>query len=220
MRILLVDDHTLFREALIYVLKQWDAQVIVLEASNAEQATKLISHAQHLDLVLLDLDLPDTNGLELLPQLHRQAPTIPIVVISGSESTQHIKLALNHGAAGYIPKSCSSYEMLTALRVVMVGDIYIPPNLLCKLKSIPGHAQTDNSIKQNFNQLTARQIEVLALMAQGMPNKVIARNLALAEGTVKLHVAAILKSLSATNRTQAVTEATKQGLFTKALDAG
>lgn len=214
MHVLLVDDHTLFREALIHVLHQLDSQAIVLEAANIEEARQLITHTRNLDLVLLDIDLPGIDGLTALPSLRDLAPTIPIVVLSGSEAPQHVKLALDNGAVGYIPKSCSSHEMLTALRLVLQGDVYIPPKLLSKLHESEQSlvATDDKSLPQSLL-LTTRQIEVLDLMAQGLPNKSIAKSLNMAEGTVKQHVVAILRVLGALNRTQAVAEATRRGWF-------
>lgn len=214
MHILLVDDHTLFREALLHVLKQLDSNVLVHEAANASEAAYLISHMRNLDLVLLDIELPGTDGLTALPELRELAPTVPIVVLSGSETSQHVQSALDKGAVGYIPKSSSGHEMLTALRIVLQGDIYLPPRLLGKLDA--GLADNGNATPQNA--LTARQIEVLELMSKGLPNKSIARNLNLAEGTVKLHVAAILRALGVSNRTQAVTEATRLGLVSAVIE--
>lgn len=213
MRILLVDDHTLFREALLHVLNQLDAEVVVLEAANVEEAAQFIFHTRNLDLVLLDIDLPRIDGLTALPDLRELAPTVPIVVLSGSESSAHIKQALDNGAVGYIPKSCGSHEMLAALHIVLQGDVYIPPRLLGKLET-PSLCLADCSDSHSSQSiLTARQIEVLELMAKGLPNKSIAKTLAVAEGTVKLHVAAILRALGVSNRTQAVTEASRLGLL-------
>lgn len=209
MYILLVDDHTLFREALLHVLKQLDESVIVLEAASAEEAAQLISHTHNLDLVLLDIDLPDVDGLTALPGLRELAPTIPIVVLSGSETPHHVKQALDHGAVGYIPKSCSSHEMLAALHIVLQGDIFLPPRLLGKLGT---PALTHASYKPTHSTLTTRQMEVLQLLAQGSPNKSIAKTLNLAEGTVKLHIAAIFRALNTCNRTEAVSEASRLGL--------
>ena len=104
MHILLVDDHTLFREALLHVLNQLDVQVVVLEAANVEEAAQLISHTRNLDLILLDIDLPGIDGLTALPDLRERVPTVPIVVLSGSEASEHVKRALDNGAVGYIPK--------------------------------------------------------------------------------------------------------------------
>lgn len=212
MHILIVDDHTLFREALLHVLNQLADNVLVHEAANTAEATSQLKHIRNLDLVLLDIDLPGQDGLSALPALRELAPTIPIVVLSGSENSQHVRTALDAGAIGYIPKSCSGHEMLAALRIVLQGDIYIPPRLLGNLDA-PQPASNEIHVTEAQNPLTSRQIEVLALMARGLPNKTIARTLQLAEGTVKLHVAAILRALNANNRTRAVTEAVRLGLL-------
>jgi two-component system nitrate/nitrite response regulator NarL len=213
MHILLVDDHTLFREALFHVLNQLDSQSVILEAADAREAAQVISHARNLDLVLLDIDLPGVDGLTALPGLRELAPTLPIVVLSGSEASVHVRLALDNGAVGYIPKSCSSHEMLAALRIVLQGDVFIPPRLLGKLEesSLSLKDSCDNNPSQTL--LTLRQVEVLELMMRGLPNKSIAKTLNVAEGTVKLHVAAILRILGVNNRTQAVTEASRLGLL-------
>ncbi|NOT12488.1 MAG: response regulator transcription factor [Methylococcaceae bacterium] len=212
MHILLIDDHTLFREALLHVLNQLDSQVIVIEAANIEEAAHLISHTRNLDLILLDIELPRVDGLSALPDLRERAPTVPIVVLSGSEASEHLKRALDNGAVGYIPKTCSSHEMIAALHIVLQGDVYIPPKLLGKLdvSSLSLESGPDNHMTSA--PLTARQLEVLELMVRGLPNKSIANTLNVAEGTVKLHVAAIMRALGARNRTQAVTEASRRGM--------
>lgn len=212
MHILLVDDHTLFREALIHVLKQLDEQVVVLEATDIAEATQFISHSRNIDLVLLDIDLPGLDGLTALPDLRELAPTVPIVVLSGSESALDVKRALNAGSVGYIPKSCSSHEMLTALNIIRQGDVFVPPKLLIKIENKTLNLEIADKKSDSHCLLTPRQIDVLKLMAKGFPNKSIANSLNVAEGTVKLHVAAILRTLGARNRTHAVTEASLRGL--------
>jgi DNA-binding NarL/FixJ family response regulator len=182
MHILLIDDHALFREALLFVLSRLDAHTVVHEAANIGEAAQLICHRHNLDLILLDIDLPEVDGLTALPGLRELAPTIPIVVLSGSEASAHVKRALDNGAVGYIPKSCSSHEMLAALRIVLQGDVYIPPRWLGKLgeSALPATVASHGGSAQAL--LTSRQIEVLELMAQGLPNKSIAKTLNLAEG--------------------------------------
>jgi DNA-binding NarL/FixJ family response regulator len=213
MHILLVDDHTLFREALIHVLNQLEQQAVVYEAADAEEAARLITHTRNLDLVILDIDLPCMDGLTALPMLRELAPTVPVVVLSGSESSQHVKKAIDQGAVGYIPKSCSSHEMLSALRIVLQGDIYIPPKLLGKVSLANFSTANSGDIEHSQSTLTARQVAVLDRMAKGLPNKSIARELNMAEGTVKLHVAAILRILNVRNRTEAVIKAAQLGLL-------
>lgn len=212
MHILLVDDHTLFREALLHVLNQLDEHVVVLEAADASEAMQLIANLRNLDLVLLDIDLPGVDGLTALPALRELAPTVPIVVLSGSENAIDVQRALDNGSVGYIPKSCSSHEMLSALHCVLQGDVFVPAKLLNKLGKESVIVETPEDKKQTQSLLTSRQVDVLELMAKGLPNKSIANTLDLAEGTVKLHVSAIIHALDARNRTHAVTEATRRGL--------
>lgn len=213
MHILLVDDHTLFREALLHVLNQLDTHVLIREASNAEEAAQLISRFANLDLILLDIDLPGVDGLTALPDLRELAPTVPIVVLSGSETTAHVTRSLENGAIGYIPKSCSSHEMLAALKLILEGEIYVPARLMGKLNAPILSGKSANTSEQLPVLLTSRQVEVLELMTKGLPNKSIARTLDVAEGTVKLHVAAILRTLGARNRTDAVMQASRLGVL-------
>jgi DNA-binding NarL/FixJ family response regulator len=201
MHILLVDDHTLFREALVHVLNQLSPQMVVHEAATMEEAIYCIANAHNLDLLLLDLDLPDADGLSALPNLRKLVPTVSIVVLSGSETCQHIRQAQNNGAVGYIPKTHSSHQMLAALRVILAGDVYFP----CYLQA--NNRPTHTTGKSEPSILTIRQHEVLQLMAQGLPNKSIAKALEVTEGTVKLHIVAVLQALDAHNRTEAVIKA-------------
>ena len=136
MRILLVDDHALFREALLHVLRQFDSTAVVIEAATAREAIRLAAHYHDLDLILLDLTLPGLNGLSALPELHELRPTAPLVILSASEDSADIRQALDAGAMGYIPKSSSSHEMITALRLVLAGEIYVPPAMLAALEAL------------------------------------------------------------------------------------
>lgn len=217
MHILLIDDHTLFREALLYILDQLGSNIVVLQAANVEEAAQLIQHTRNLDMVLLDIDLPGIDGLSAMPKLRKLAPDVSLIVLSGSENLQHVRSALNLGAVGYIPKSCSSHEMLTAMRLVLQGGIFIPPKLLGKLTS--STIEPDGSVAEKQQTgLTKRQIDVLDCMAKGLPNKLIARELHIVEGTVKLHVLAIFRTLGVRNRTEAVIKATRQGIISPPLN--
>jgi DNA-binding NarL/FixJ family response regulator len=216
MRILLVDDHTLFREALLHVLRHFDSTAVVIEASTAREAIRLAMHYHDLDLILLDLTLPGLNGLTALPELHALRPTVPLVILSASEDCVDVRQALDAGAMGYIPKSSSSHEMITALRLVLAGEVYVPTALLAALEALettPTEFVAPATEERNIEGLTPRQVEVLRLMAQGLSNKGICKRLNVAEGTVKLHVTAILRALNTCNRTQAVIEATHRGLI-------
>lgn len=221
MRILLVDDHTLFREALLHVLRQFDNTAVVIEASTAREAIRLAAHYHDLDLILLDLTLPGLNGLSALPELHELRPTAPLVILSASEDSVDVRQALDAGAMGYIPKSSSSHEMITALRLVLAGEVYVSPAMLAAVEGLEAVAVqvTAAAVRESADGLTPRQLEVLRLMAQGLSNKGICKRLNVAEGTVKLHVTAVMRALNTCNRTQAVIEATRRGLI-PVLDKG
>ena len=214
MRILLIDDHALFREAIAHVLTDLDA--VPIEAATANEAFQRLKHHQNLDLILLDLSMPGMGGLEALPKLSELAPTVPIVVVSASEDAEDVRKAIEGGAAGYIPKTSSGHEMKVALRVVLSGETYVPASLLFALDSSSSETAATDDTKQQAggtSSLTPRQLEVLNLMGDGLSNKVIAGRLGLSEGTVKLHVYAVLRALNSRNRTEAVVEAQKKGLI-------
>jgi len=216
MKILVVDDHPLILEALHHVLTQLEAVVTILDAQTAEAGRRLAAEHPDLDLLLLDLTLPGVNGFDLLGQLREEYPAVPVVVLSASERPQDVIRALDLGAMGYVPKTSSKEVMLQALRLVFSGGIYVPPAAITHqaatapmpaVRSVTSSAMTPLDLG-----LTGRQIEVFALILQGLPNKLICRQLNLAEGTVKIHVAAILRALNVHNRTQAVIEASRLGL--------
>ncbi|MCF7989857.1 MAG: response regulator transcription factor [Thiohalocapsa sp.] len=233
MRILLVEDHTLFRDALGLVLRQLDAQVKVINAGTAEEALAATAYYPDLDLILLDLGLPGTDGLSALAEMRRQAPTVPVVVVSASFSGAHVRAALAGGAAGYIPKTLSSQDTVAALRQILDGDLFVPASLLASLSQADGAlpeqepervpetaaGATAKPDGQEVREprgpgpLTARQLEVLRLIASGLSNKGIARRLELTEGTVKLHVSALMRGLGAHNRTEAVIAGQRLGLL-------
>jgi DNA-binding NarL/FixJ family response regulator len=213
MRILHVDDHRLFRDAIAEVLKALGSDVTVFGAGSADEARGAAGHYAPLDLILLDLFLPGSVGLDLLTELRYLAISAPIVVLSASEEREDIRAALEAGAAGYIAKTVSGPDMLAALRQVLRGEIFVPASLLAKMQSQadsrPSGGEAGRAIAAG---LSSRQREVLGLLAEGLSNKAIARRLGLAEGTVKLHVSAILQGLGARNRTEAVTLAQRLGL--------
>jgi DNA-binding NarL/FixJ family response regulator len=208
MKILVVDDHALIREALRGVLKELKGDAVVLEASDCHQTTRLIEEHPDLDLMLLDLTLPDGSGLGMLAGLRDSHPAMSIVVLSALQDRDNVLKALDLGAQGFIPKSAQRAVMLSALQLILSGGIYIPPEILAG-QTPPGAealmpATDSQKISPSDLGLTDRQIEVLALMMEGKSNKAICRVLDLAEPTVKNHVTAILKALKVTNRTEAV----------------
>ena len=208
-RILAVDDHALFREALARVLSELDPEVAVIHAGTGPEAIAAASYYQGLDLILLDRSLAGADGISLLPQLRDAANGAPVVVISGSARPGDVQRALDAGAASYVPKTVGIQEMLVALRRVLAGDPYLPPTLLASLA--PTDHQPTSSQQINLDKLTERQKEVLRLLSQGLSNKGIANRLDLSEGTVKLHVSAIMRALGARNRTEAVLVAEQFG---------
>jgi DNA-binding NarL/FixJ family response regulator len=210
MKILVVDDHVLIRDALRGVLKELKGDADVLEASDCRQAMALIAeYAGDLSLILLDLNLPDRDGFSALSEVRERYPGISVVVLSGQHDRSSVVKALDLGALGFIPKSGQREVMLSALQLVFAGGIYIPPEILTRDSSPPppdGKPPTGSRppVSPSDLGLTERQIDVLALMMQGKSNKAICRVLDLAEPTVKNHVTAILKALKVTNRTEAV----------------
>jgi DNA-binding NarL/FixJ family response regulator len=208
MKFLLIDDHALIREALQNVLKELTCHATILEASNCRQAQILIEQHADLEVILLDLNLPDGDGFNLLAQVREHSPQVSVVVLSASTDRDDVLKALDLGAVGFIPKSGQRAIMLSALQLVLSGGVYIPPEILAREQpSRPQFVPKQQGVgwtrvsPTDFG-ITKRQIEVLALMMQGKSNKELCRILELAEPTVKNHVAAILKALKVKNRTE------------------
>jgi DNA-binding NarL/FixJ family response regulator len=202
MKILVVDDHTLIREALRGVLQELKPEAGVIDASSCREALQLAqANAGELDLVLFDLGLPDGDGFDTLGELRDLYPAAAIVVLSASKDRDSVTKALDLGALGFIPKSSSRAVMVSALQLVFAGGIYVPPEILQKA---PMSAPVSAPMSPSELGLTERQIDVLALMMQGKSNKAVCRELDLAEATVKNHITAILRALKVTNRTEAV----------------
>lgn len=215
MRILLVDDHALFREGMSHVLKNMPEAPEVIEAGSADEGLFLAQEKKPLDLVLLDLHLPETDGFTVLARLHHSYADLAVIVLSASEDFLDAKKSLDLGAMGYIPKSATSQIMLGAIRLVLSGGIYLPPLLLSQWHNSSAPAITSSSREASAadsESITARQHDVLRLLAVGKSNKEIARDLGMAEGTVKIHITAIFRALAVVNRTQAVLTAKKMGL--------
>ncbi len=211
MKILLADDHTLFREAMLHPLRQLDTNAEIFQAGTATQALAIAHEKSDLDLVLLDLNMPGMDGLTAVMTFRDRFPDLPLVVLSANEEHDNIQAVLDAGAMGFVPKSSSTQVMLGALRLVLSGGPYIPPMLLQRAqyaidppskippRTIPTAGAMDD--------LTPRQFDVLEALAEGLSNKLIGRKLELSEGTVKVHLAAIFRALDAKNRTDAVIRA-------------
>lgn len=217
MKILLIDDHVLIRQAMHGVLKKLRRDAVVFEAMNSAEAMARLVENPDTTLILLDLTLPDRDGFDVLAELRERYPTAVIVVLSGHQDADKVRRALDLGARGYIPKSAKADVIINALRLVISGGIYIPPEILAGGFSAPPQARYAAAAAGNrlaspeAAGLTERQIEVLALIMQGKNNKTICRTLDLAEPTVKNHVTAILRALDVKSRTEAVVAVIKLG---------
>ncbi len=214
MKVLVIDDHELIREGLRPVLEQIGAPgeaVMVLQADSYARGVEIAAQNRDLDLVLLDFNLPNVQGFAALVDLQERFPDLPVVIVSGQDDPDLMRETLERGALGFIPKTSSSSVIVNALRLVLSGGTYVPREAMgASRKAAP--AARDGSEAAARLGITPRQAEVLALMLAGKPNKAICRELGLAEGTVKSHVAAVLKALDASNRVEAVIAAAKLGL--------
>ncbi len=216
MKILVVDDHILIREALRGVLKELRSDAVVLEASDGGQGMQLMAEHADINLVLLDLNLPDRDGFSMLAELRERYLATSVVVLSGQQDRGSVVKALDLGALGFIPKSAPREVMLAALELVFAGGIYIPPEILSRHEPMPTQdppapsAEASRRLPKDLG-LTERQLEVLALIMRGKSNKAISRVLDVAEPTVKNHITAILKALKVSNRTEAVISVLRSG---------
>lgn len=216
MKLLVVYKHNLFRESLRHLLMELDTDLLVLEASDFNQALNLIDSHSDLYLVLLDLSIPDIDGFAALDVLNHQYPRLSVVVLSDSENYNDMKRAITAGAEGFISKSYTGSVLASTLLPILSGKTHLPakPFLLSSATPLGQSrdattALTDEGFKdlQTPCHLTRRQLDVLALLERGKSNKEIARSLELAEGTVKTHCMAIFRELGVNNRTQAVLRA-------------
>jgi len=203
LNILIGDDHLLFREGLRRLLEQLNPDTAFVDASTYDEVLAICRSGGPLDLILIDLQMPGWHGFAGLREIRDARPETPLVVVSASESRSDVRNALDHGAVGFIPKSSSVKVMLSALNLVFSGGIYVPPSAL---HAEPAPAPEPEPVERSGGAalLTHRQLEVLNCLREGKSNKQIAYELGLSEGTVKIHVTAIFKSLGVRNRTQAV----------------
>ncbi len=219
MKILMVDDHPLMADAVKNVLLMVDPEHEICHVTTIHSACKTLEQQFDFDLVLLDLGLPDSQEFSGLKLIKSRYAEVPIVVMSADRQPEVILECLHLGAVGYVPKTASREVLINALRLVASGNVYVPPEALAHAGDIadirlPAHFLSDGSNEKVMAALglTERQREVLRLMLRGLPNKLICKQLDLAEGTIKVHVSAVLKLLGAQTRTQAVVAASRLGL--------
>ena len=212
MKILIVDDHPVFREGLAALLRQGEPDISVLHAGDAAEALAFAAQHADLDIVVLDIVLSGMSGLPAIAEFARLRPDLPVIVLSSSENPQDARRALARGALGYVPKSASPQTLLAAIRLVLSGDLYVPPLILDETAAAR-LAHLRRSAGPGGLTLTDRQVEVLRRLCEGQSNKTIALDLSLSEKTVKGHVTGIFKALNVVSRTQAAAVALEIGLI-------
>lgn len=209
MKVILADDHALFRGGFSLLFKQLEAGAEVLEAEDLGTAMEVAACNPDADLMLLDLNMPGMNGPAGIRRVAEAHPQLPVIVLSASETKESVQDVIAAGALGFIPKSSSAAVMLSAVRLVLSGGVYVPAQLIMtKGTSAAGSSNRDESAN-----LSGRQRDVLRLLAAGMSNKQICRELGLGEGTIKVHIAAIFRALEVANRTEAAHAARRLGLI-------
>jgi DNA-binding NarL/FixJ family response regulator len=225
MKALLIDDHPLVLSALSAVVQRFAAKVEVVSVQTARAAREALQGDLGFDLIILDLQLGDAEGFELLTELRSEHPSTPVVVVSASDSNDDVSRAIFLGAAGFVPKRASNDVLVEALHMVLAGAIYVPPMAMrshlggggghrSRSWDAPSEVATWSAPPFERNALAAtgltpRQIDVLELLLQGQSNKLIARALCLSVETIKDHVAAVLRALNVSTRTQAVLAASE-----------
>jgi two-component system nitrate/nitrite response regulator NarL len=209
MKILVVDDHPVMREGLSALLRQEGPQTTIVQASSAAEALAAVEKHGDLDIVVLDLLMPGTSGLSAISEIGHARPELPVIVLSSSEDPRDVRNALSQGALGYVPKSASQTTLLSAIRLVMSGELYIPSLILNQVAAAKSFV--DRSMARAL--LTPRQIDVLRRISESLPNKTIAYEMDLSEKTVKAHITAIFRALNVVNRTQAAAAGRDLGLI-------
>jgi DNA-binding NarL/FixJ family response regulator len=220
LQVLLADDHALFRDGMRYVLQQLSDEVDIICAGDFIETLNKADANPGIDLALIDLNMPGSDGVGSIRIFHHRFPFIPLVVVSGSEQRAEIEWVMEYGAMGFISKMSSGKVMVNALRIVLDGGIYFPPQLMAGFDPATNQQDTahteieKNSLQTNNYGLTRRQMEALQHLAEGLSNKEIALKMNLAEGTIKVHVAAAYQILQVSSRLDAVRKAQQLGLIT------
>ena len=195
---LLVDDHTLLRESLLLLLEQRLQGHLWREAGTLAAALRWLHNEPDINLVLLDLDLPDSRGLETLKRVRHAAPLVPVVVLSAHDDRHNVLAAIEQGAAGFLTKTVDAAQLLRGVQRVLEGGVIVPDALAPSLEAGAGTPA-----------LSERQRDVLRLLIEGKPNKLIARSLGLTDATVKTHLQMLYRKLEVESRTQAVLAAAR-----------
>ena len=212
MKLLIIDDHSIVRAGLAALLARPGSEIVVVQAATAAEGMIAVEAHPDLDAVLLDLNMPGEGGMSALREIGKRRPDLPVILLSSSEDPADVRRALAAGAFGYVPKSSSPQTLTSVLQLVLSGEVYVPPLMLKEVASGAG----GEALRRNggpSHALTDRQIDVLRLLARGLSNKEIGRELLVAERTIKAHITAIFKALGASNRAQAVDAAKQAALI-------
>jgi len=212
-KVILIDDHTLFREGLQRLLMRHEIDV-VSSVSNGEEGLKAIE-AHEPDIVLLDLRMPNISGIEVLKNIKKIKKAMPVVMLTTSDDEKDLIEALRNGAGGYLLKDMEPDDLVVALKDVLKGETIVAPNLVQILAKFHQGDDTEINISNLISTLTPRENEILELLADGQSNKLIAKNLGISDGTVKLHVKSILRKLEIHSRVEAAVIAVEHGLRKK-----
>ncbi|MEO5702204.1 MAG: response regulator transcription factor [Casimicrobiaceae bacterium] len=213
MKVLVIDDHPLVAEALGQLLPQVETDVVLCAAGDPVAAVEFLDNEPDIALILLDLALPGARGFDFLADLILDYPGIPIVVLSATHDDATVNAALAAGARGFIPKTVHSSVLIEGVRDALQGARVV------RLQTATPASGDGVAIGSHALGLTPRQVDVLKLLVEGKPNKIICRDLRLSEGTVKVHVSAILRALRVQSRTQAVAELARRGIHSAAISA-
>ncbi|MCP4432851.1 MAG: response regulator transcription factor [Gammaproteobacteria bacterium] len=216
MRLLIVDDHPLFLDGLESSLCQLDPTIKINKSVNAEQALQNIAAGLQLDLMLVDALLPDMSGIEFIKTLINREIWIPSLILSANENLTLVTQAMDSGAMGFVPKTYSASKLYSAMQQVMKGQMYLPDEIARQMSQLQSQSANDKlrhrDLLQKFG-ITARQLEVLQLLAEGFSNREIALSLFVSEHTVKSHIKAMFATLRVSNRTACVKTAAQLGLL-------
>ena len=212
-KVIIIDDHTLFREGLQRLLIRHEIDVIN-SVSNGADGLKVIAEKE-VDIILLDLRMPDVSGIEVLKNIREIKKTLPVVMLTTSDDEKDLIEALRNGASGYLLKDMEPDDLVVALKDVLRGETIVAPNLVQILAKFHQGDDSEINISNLISTLTPRESEILELLAEGQSNKLIAKNLGISDGTVKLHVKSILRKLEIHSRVEAAVIAVEHGLKRK-----
>jgi len=214
MRILLIDDHALFRSGLETLLERHGIDVVAAVGDGKEGLEK--ANELQPDVILLDMRMPEMSGLEVLKRMRDSGLGMPIVMLTTSNEEKDLIECLRSGAQGYLLKDMEAADLVSALHELRKGKTVVAPELTGVLaRVVQGDNMEEEVSATPFSELTPREMEILCLLAEGQSNKVIARNLGISDGTVKLHVKAVLRKLNVHSRVEAAVMAVEQNLCTK-----